>query len=70
MVVFAAADDGRGTRSNVGGVEVAGGFVGGGVMKIGYFGNYLWYLPTNPMSGYCDNISANPSWMIESLDII
>jgi hypothetical protein len=30
-------------------------------MKIGYFGTYLRYLPTNPTSHPCDNIPANPS---------
>ena len=33
------------------------------VTKIGYFGTYLRYLPTNPTSHRCDNIPANPSWI-------
>jgi hypothetical protein len=33
--------------------------------KIGYFGTYLRYLPTNPTSRHCDNIPANPSWIID-----
>ncbi len=35
------------------------------VTKIGYFGTYLRYLPTNPTSRHCDNIPANPSWIID-----
>ncbi len=31
------------------------------VTKIGYFGTYIRYLPTNPTSRHCDNIPANPS---------
>ncbi len=30
------------------------------VTKIEYFGTYLRYLPTNPMSPHCDNFPANP----------
>ena len=37
----------------------------GSVTKIGYFGTYLQYLPTNPMSRLCDNIPANPSWITD-----
>ena len=33
--------------------------------KIGYFGTYLRYLPTNPTSHHCDNIPANPSWITD-----
>ena len=35
------------------------------VTKIGYFGTYIWYLPTNPTSRHCDNIPASPSWIID-----
>ena len=35
------------------------------VTKIGYFGTYLRYLPTNPTSRHCDNIPANPSWIVD-----
>ena len=35
------------------------------VTKIEYFGTYLRYVPTNPTSRHCDNIPANPSWIID-----
>jgi hypothetical protein len=31
----------------------------GHVTKIGYFGTYIWYLPTNPTSPHCDTFPTN-----------
>ncbi len=42
-----------------------GGEGGHRVTKLGYFGTYLRYFPTSPTSRHCDNIPANPSWIID-----
>ena len=39
--------------------------VASSVTIIRYFGTYLRYLPTSPMSHHCDNIPANPSWITD-----
>jgi hypothetical protein len=37
------------------------------VTKVEYFGTYIGYLPTNPMSHHSDTSPTNPSWIPDSI---